>query len=420
MRLTCPNCGAQYEVPIDVIPAEGRDVECSNCNVTWFQAHPNSELEGETSGGAPQEDPEWVPDVDVAIEIEDVSDQSDVTAPDDPEPTSPDAGPEMSEGIVSMAADATDQALAAAVKEAVRRAVPQQFSANDDNQGNSVEAENQPDFEDELNAWLDGGGAETVEEPTDYAQELADTAAELTTEPAVSLEFAEPEITETTAEHPPVAEQDETDADTPAPVGKRRSLDPAVADVLREEAAHEAEIRAEESGIESQTELGLTAPVDDGARRVRQSKERMAKLRGMSVEEAETPAKPVPANSRRDLLPDIEEINSTLRSTEDRTPSENPDGRRTANQRRAGGNRIGFALAILLVAAAAYVYTKPETVTGAIPQAESMVTGYVNAVDNGRLALDQQMTKLMHWLDGMSSDNPDASTDTTVGSGGTE
>jgi hypothetical protein len=124
----------------------------------------------------------------------------------------------------------------------------------------------------------------------------------------------------------------------------------------------------------------------------------------MSVEEAEAPAKPVPPNSRRDLLPDIEEINSTLRSTEDRAPSEIPDGRRTANQRRAGGNRIGFALAILLVAAGTYIYTKPETVTEVLPQTEPYIAGYVNAIDNGRLALDQQMTKLMHWLDGMSSD----------------
>lgn len=37
MRLTCPNCGAQYEVPDDVIPENGRDVQCSNCEQTWFQ-----------------------------------------------------------------------------------------------------------------------------------------------------------------------------------------------------------------------------------------------------------------------------------------------------------------------------------------------------------------------------------------------
>ena len=40
MRLTCPNCGAEYEVPDEVIPTSGRDVQCSNCGDTWFQYHP--------------------------------------------------------------------------------------------------------------------------------------------------------------------------------------------------------------------------------------------------------------------------------------------------------------------------------------------------------------------------------------------
>src|SRR6056297_2059498 len=41
MRLICPNCGAQYEVPSEVIPETGRDVQCSNCGDTWFQHHPD-------------------------------------------------------------------------------------------------------------------------------------------------------------------------------------------------------------------------------------------------------------------------------------------------------------------------------------------------------------------------------------------
>lgn len=38
MRLICPNCDAQYEVPDDVIPDTGRDVQCSDCGHTWFQS----------------------------------------------------------------------------------------------------------------------------------------------------------------------------------------------------------------------------------------------------------------------------------------------------------------------------------------------------------------------------------------------
>lgn len=37
MRLTCPNCQAQYEVADSVIPTGGRDVQCSACGNVWFQ-----------------------------------------------------------------------------------------------------------------------------------------------------------------------------------------------------------------------------------------------------------------------------------------------------------------------------------------------------------------------------------------------
>ena len=52
MRLTCPKCAAQYEVPDKVIPVDGRDVKCSNCGHTWFQSHPamdRSEAEEQTT-----------------------------------------------------------------------------------------------------------------------------------------------------------------------------------------------------------------------------------------------------------------------------------------------------------------------------------------------------------------------------------
>lgn len=42
MRLTCPKCGAQYEVPETAIPEAGRDVQCSACGETWVQHHPGA------------------------------------------------------------------------------------------------------------------------------------------------------------------------------------------------------------------------------------------------------------------------------------------------------------------------------------------------------------------------------------------
>ncbi len=37
MRLICPNCDAEYEVELALLPEAGRDVQCSNCNTVWFQ-----------------------------------------------------------------------------------------------------------------------------------------------------------------------------------------------------------------------------------------------------------------------------------------------------------------------------------------------------------------------------------------------
>ena len=50
MLLVCPNCGAQYEVEAEVIPLEGRDVQCSTCGETWWatrEAAPEPEAEAQ-------------------------------------------------------------------------------------------------------------------------------------------------------------------------------------------------------------------------------------------------------------------------------------------------------------------------------------------------------------------------------------
>lgn len=55
MRLTCPNCSARYEVDEAMVPAGGRDVQCSNCSQTWFQPGPRVE-----EPPAPEPIVEWV------------------------------------------------------------------------------------------------------------------------------------------------------------------------------------------------------------------------------------------------------------------------------------------------------------------------------------------------------------------------
>ena len=54
-----------------------------------------------------------------------------------------------------------------------------------------------------------------------------------------------------------------------------------------------------------------------------------------------------------------------------------------------------------------FVYARPDTVTGRVPQAAPLVDSYVGVMDDSRIWLDVQMTKLMLWLDGMAS-GPDS------------
>lgn len=230
MRINCPNCGAQYEVPDEVIPENGRDVQCSNCGVTWFQAFPKAAPEP-----APRAD--FYP------------------------------------------------------------AMP----------GETAKAEVAP-------------------EPHSEAPE------------------------------PPIA---------PAP--PRRNLDPSVTDILRQEAEHEAKLRASEQPdpLETQPELGLDHGHADPSG---------------------------PSMSRRDLFPDIEEINSTLRSDGSAAGGlyDDPD----AQMARAGhksGFTSGFATVMVLAALVVLAYANAPLIVQHVPQADAPLNSLIGAIDQARFWLDAQV-----------------------------
>lgn len=266
MRLTCPNCGAQYEVPDQVIPLDGRDVQCSNCGDTWFQDHPDN----------PAQDPAEIADENVVETWRD----DDVYADDD----------------------------------------------EDDWQSSE-------------------------------------------------------------------ADYDETPAQPEPALGKLRD---GVRDVLREEADREARLRAQEqsSGLESQPDLGLDAPEDDARRRAQEARTRMARMRG---EETAAQADPEPdTSSRRGLLPDIEEINSSLKSGGNSITTAAAPTIAQAAPKTSGSSRFsrGFALSMALAVILLLVYTNAPKISQALPQVDPALNAYVTFVDNARIWLDQQMARL--------------------------
>lgn len=177
----------------------------------------------------------------------------------------------------------------------------------------------------------------------------------------------------------------------------RRELDPNVAGILREEAERETAERAEESvGLETQPELGLDSGEDSAAVR-----ERMARLRGSPEDDDaadEMIAATVAGAARRDLLPDIEEINSTLTASSERYEE---DDEEQEKKRTRSGFRRGFILAVLVFAVLALVYSYAPRIIDAYPAAEPVLSGYVESVNSLRMWVDLLMQKAVEKLTGL-------------------
>lgn len=292
MRIRCPNCSAEYEVADDVIPAAGRDVQCSACGHTWLARPPGAE--------APAPRPAAPPPA-VAVDDDD----------------------------------------ARAVARAV--AIPGTPSAPD--------APPAPD--------------------------------------AVPAARAEDEADDTWDDEAP-AEPQPAPAAPPAP--PRPALSPEVAAILREEAEREqaarrAERRPAPPPIEEQPDLGLDATVDPDIRRAEEARRRMARLRGEVAPPTAAPVRPPDDPPRaRERLPDIDEINSSLRAATERAPA----GALAEPETGSGGRgfRLGFSVVLLAAAAATLLYVFAGQLGQAVPALAPILDRYVAAVDDGRLWLD--------------------------------
>ena len=259
MRLTCPNCKAQYEVDAAVIPAAGRDVQCSSCGITWLQL---------------------------------------------PESADP----------------ATDT-----------------------------------DFDDDL--------LTDADPDRDEARDMAD-------DPESAPEPATPEASAIA---------------TASAAMRRRSLDEAVASVLREEAERETSARqAEGSLLETQQDLGLSETASTRP------------LHGTGGAAADTTADHADAamisrQARRELLPDIEAINSTLRATSERDgDAAAMDAPETLRQRRTGF-RKGFLTAIATMTILLLPYLLSSQISAKIPALAPALHDYSLTIDALRGWLDRQM-----------------------------
>lgn len=303
MRMICPNCSAQYEVDDNVIPDNGRDVQCSNCGHTWFHHHGD--------------------------QAKDQIEESGAQAP----------------------GDAAEQPA-----------------------GESIDAQ------EEISAQASSGEAYQAPQITDIQPDAGETDA------------GEPEV----PDQPEDGSQTEIAA-TAESAPARQPLDDEVTGILREEAEREtAERSADLGGLEIQPDLGLQQGPDETRANIQ---ERMARLRG--VDDDGIGSKTVAAvgvSKSRDLLPDIEEINSTL------TASQGSDGKgETVEQekRRRGGFRLGFAWTVLLFAAMALVYVYAPQIVDLAPRTEPYLADYVDWINMLRSSVDAIMQRAVDRLTGL-------------------
>ena len=225
-------------------------------------------------------------------------------------------------------------------------------------------------------------------EPDDTPGELGDPA---------------PTPDEETATPPPAAPPTK-------PTPTRKQLDPSVADILRQEAEAEKLARQSKQAevLESQPDLGLDDTPDepDADERARLAKERTARLRGDATpsEPVATPSAAMTA-SRRNLLPDIEEINSTLRTGNERR-SADPDLEDTttgAGSKGQSGFKRGFALVIILAALLLVIYIFAAQISSAVPQLQPLLSKYVSTINQARVSLDSAVQSVLLWLEAKAS-----------------
>jgi hypothetical protein len=191
--------------------------------------------------------------------------------------------------------------------------------------------------------------------------------------------------------------------DEPAPImdaQPRSAVSDSVRDILRAEVAFDNTSHPKTGGasLETQPELGL----QDGQSNDRRQglRERMARLRGLDP--SDTHGAPSPSGKRRDMLPDIEEINSTLSASSERDDDgtvPDVDTRKTRAQRSSF--RVTFALLIIAASLLVLLYILAPMLSANIPFLQAPLEAYVETVNVFRAWLDGTMRAASLRLDAL-------------------
>jgi len=238
------------------------------------------------------------------------------------------------------------------------------------------------------------------------------TSAAATAAPATVPAPAAPDPLETMWPGPTRHDEDESDPQ----VLRRHALDESLLSVLREEAERETRARAEEAarhagrGVEIQPELGLDGGGPAPGLRIRPRARPRPETPASDGHEDDTMtgAAPVPGAgnapptraARRELLPDIDRINSTLDASNALRKGGNTVRVPDPPERQRSGFRRGFLAVVLLGALAWGAYAESARLAEALPQAGPLIDGYVTMINKARSGLDGLVKGLLDTLNG--------------------
>lgn len=238
--------------------------------------------------------------------------------------------------------------------------------------------------------WQMRDGARPMPTEAEPQAAASKPAPEPAPEPAPAPKQAEPAVTagETPAA-PPSGVAAAAAAAAPAAVASspKRSLDDAVLDVLRQEAAREVKARSAEKPAPKE-------PVEE----VKADPEPPS-TQGVTAEGV-----PIAARPRSSRLPDIDEINSTLDGRDTADVEEEEVVAIADGHRRRRGFRVGFLLTLAVAGVLALAYIYAETIAERVPSLRPTLASYTEKVDDARVWLDGAAVRATVAIQGLTSD----------------
>lgn len=346
MRLTCPNCTAQYQVPADAIPENGRDVQCSACNHTWFQSSATVDTAG-------------------------------TLAP-------PIVAPTVTSPAVSNGASATDHAVS---REKSNTTAPSETMSDD------------MAFKQHVSDTLD---------QSERAQQSATQSAD-NPEPAVpSSQLQQPDDAQDAAEDDmaikPKLPKRELDPQVANVLREEAEREKRAR--LAAQAQEDAPLQSGKDAEEQVTDIGSPPPIehdeselDDIAISSEPKRKKIYPPNLDDLDDLYNQTADTADQAKGNILPDPDELKSSLQDNgDDVTILGVADP--AAESKEKSNRRSGFILAFIVLAAGFWLYSNAAAVAQAIPQTKTVLQIFVLSVDAVRDGLNKFVALIVTTVSG--------------------